>query len=98
MVASSSAGKNKPPVHLVTEVERATYGAALREGDDMVRKVMEFLANHKDRDLYENTLTIVMSDNGPWLDQVILYDAIISFLSFYLSKLFPYIFFLLLSV
>jgi arylsulfatase A-like enzyme len=83
MVAASSVApggggsKNKPPMHLVTEVERATYGAALREGDDMVKQVMEFLANHKDRDLYENTLTIVMSDNGPWLDQVILYDAII---------------------
>lgn len=44
----------------------AVYRAALREGDDMCRRVVEALDH---AGVKENTLTIVTSDNGPWLRQ-----------------------------
>lgn len=50
-----------------SNIEKATYGAALREADDMVKQVMESL---QDTQQYENTLTVIMSDNGPWMEQV----------------------------
>lgn len=49
--------------------DKAMYGASLREADDMARQVVEAL-ELAGGSTFENTLTIVTSDNGPWLIQV----------------------------
>lgn len=48
--------------------EKLVYGASLREADDMVKSVVEGL-ERAGKTVFANTLTIVTSDNGPWLSQ-----------------------------
>mmetsp|Transcript_52988 Transcript_52988/g.67923 ORF Transcript_52988/g.67923 Transcript_52988/m.67923 type:complete len:750 (+) Transcript_52988:765-3014(+) len=52
----------------LSNIGRVAYGAALREADDMCRQVIEAL-QQAGPTVSDNTLTIVMSDNGPWLTQ-----------------------------
>jgi len=50
-----------------------TYAASLREGDDIVRRI---LAAVDAAGLADNTLTVVTSDHGPAKDQVALYSRV----------------------
>lgn len=48
-------------------LDRLVYNAVLLEADNMVRRVVQSLS---DAGVADDTLTIVTSDNGPWLKQV----------------------------
>lgn len=56
-------GVNKTDFYL----NRLVYDSVLLEADDMVRRVVQSLS---DAGVDHNTLTIVTSDNGPWIKQV----------------------------
>ena len=86
LVAAQKAMADKSSHQKEVSEELATYGATLREADSMVKRVMLQLGiegdvSH-DRDgggdarrranYLENTLTVVTSDNGPWLNQGIM--------------------------
>jgi arylsulfatase A-like enzyme len=62
--------QSKPQKKVVLSTEEiAVYGASLREADDMTKQVLGAL-EAAGGSVYHNTLTIVTSDNGPWLIQV----------------------------